>query len=422
MRRPVRRVSFVHVGRGVSRRRAPRIVCVTRLNLDAVAEHDRTRVQLRNEVWNALRGTAMRSAVDLEDKEQIRGRHLLQRDAQRESMANVLRDHEDELLEEFANGCDVDPASIRPRIIPVKTDDDALLFRYAALFWSVPVTGGYGRRTRFLVRDRQNDKLIGIFALSDPVYNLRVRDQAIGWRDQAKRSGLYRVLDASVVGAVQPYSQLLGGKLVALAAISKQTLGVVERKYRGTVTEIKQRSLTGTRPVLITTTSALGRSSLYNRLRRDERWFYRSIGWTEGYGHFELPKELFDRLVDLLDEAGHSEAKANQFGDGPSWKMRVIRLGLEYLGLPANMALFHGIPREVFVAPTAKNWREVLGGRTTRASWYADDLEELSSFYRERWAVPRAERMPAFRQFNRESLRLGHGSGVIDALTPLVLA
>ena len=39
------------------------------------------------------------------------------------------------------------------------------VFRYASLHWSVPVSQGYGRRTRFLVIDEQNEKLIGIFAL-----------------------------------------------------------------------------------------------------------------------------------------------------------------------------------------------------------------------------------------------------------------
>ncbi len=33
---------------------------------------------------------------------------------------------------------------------------------------------------RYLVYDRNNDKLIGIFALTDPVFNLRVRDAWIG--------------------------------------------------------------------------------------------------------------------------------------------------------------------------------------------------------------------------------------------------
>lgn len=44
--------------------------------------------------------------------------------------------------------------------------------------------------------------------------------------------------------------------------------------------------------------------------------------------------------------------------------------------------------------------------RAFRASWYGDDIEELSAFFRERWAIPRATRMPSFRDFNRTSIQL----------------
>ena len=50
------------------------------------------------------------------------------------------------------------------------------LFRAATLLWSVPVSRGYGRRMRYLVMDESNNKLIGLFALGDPVFNLKSRD------------------------------------------------------------------------------------------------------------------------------------------------------------------------------------------------------------------------------------------------------
>src|SRR5262249_41111946 len=69
-----------------------------------------------------------------------------------------------------------------------------------------------GRRLRYLVWDANNDKLIGIMALGDPVFNLKVRDELIGWdiKDRGKR--LVNVLDAYVLGAVPPYNMLLGGQ------------------------------------------------------------------------------------------------------------------------------------------------------------------------------------------------------------------
>ena len=57
-------------------------------------------------------------------------------------------------------------------------------------------------------------------------------------------------------------------------------------------------------PVLITTTSALGRSSIYNRLRFDGRHVFKSIGYTQGFGHFHFSDELFKEKRRLwADEA-----------------------------------------------------------------------------------------------------------------------
>ena len=101
-----------------------------------------------------------------------------------EKNARFVEQWEDKLLDHFANGAEVDPARIVPRIVPVQSAQEASLFRLASLHWSVPVSVGYGRRTRFLVYDDQNGKLMGIFALGDPVFNLAVRDRLIGWTSE----------------------------------------------------------------------------------------------------------------------------------------------------------------------------------------------------------------------------------------------
>src|ERR671933_745688 len=75
------------------------------------------------------------------------------------------------LLLRFASGAEVVPERITPRLVEVLPDsEDELLFRYASLHWSIPVSSGYGRRLRFLVVDESNDKLMGIIGLGDPVF------------------------------------------------------------------------------------------------------------------------------------------------------------------------------------------------------------------------------------------------------------
>jgi len=111
---------------------------------------------------------------------------------------------------------EIEIEKIMPRIEVVTTPKQSQLWQYATSFWSVPVTTGYGRRMRILVFDEQNSKLIGILGLSDPVIGLGVRDQFIGWNKDTRTEKLYHVLSAYVLGALPPYNQILGAKLIAL--------------------------------------------------------------------------------------------------------------------------------------------------------------------------------------------------------------
>ena len=72
-------------------------------------------------------------------------------------------------------------------------------------------------------------------------------------------------MDAFVLGAAPPYDLLLGGKLVALLATSREVQDLFHERYGNRVTLIGQRDPQA-QLALLTTTSALGRSSVYNRL------------------------------------------------------------------------------------------------------------------------------------------------------------
>lgn len=312
-------------------------------------------------------------------------------------------DHwEDRLIECFANGEEVQLESIRPRVVPVESERDAALFRFASLRWSVPVSAGYGRRTRFLVYDEANGKLMGIFALGDPVFNLAVRDRLIGWTVADRRQKLYSVFDAYVLGAIEPYRQLIGGKLIAACAAADETADYLVRKYTGQVTVI-DKATKDPRPVLVTTTSSLGRSSIYNRITFRGRRLFSSIGYTEGFGHFHFSDELFESLVCYLRRSG--DVRGHQFGDGPNWRIRTLRTGLQAIGLDGDL-LKHGIKREVYIAPRALGWRAYLRGETQYLQWLPLGIDDLASHWKERWALPRAQRDPSFRSHHRDSIRI----------------
>src|SRR4029079_5050801 len=102
------------------------------------------------------------------------------------------------------------PTRVMPRLELIDADTwQSDLFRLATFSWSVPVSAGFGRRLRYLVWDDSNSKLIGGIALGDHVFNLKVRDELIGWTVHDRSSRLVNLMDAYVLGAVPPYSHLL---------------------------------------------------------------------------------------------------------------------------------------------------------------------------------------------------------------------
>ncbi|TKB72444.1 MAG: DUF4338 domain-containing protein [Nitrospira sp.] len=154
-------------------------------------------------------------------KERIRELHETAVEHRIERAKEGLLRKETELLQHIALGNEIAPTKIYPRLVEVLPDsNEELLFRYASLHWSIPVSSGYGRRLRFLVVDEHNGKLIGLVGLGDPVYSLGPRDEWVGWTIADRRKRLRNVMDAFVLGAVPPYSFLLCGKLVAMLAAS----------------------------------------------------------------------------------------------------------------------------------------------------------------------------------------------------------
>lgn len=338
-------------------------------------------------------------------KDNIRELHTLAVAHRRERASPGLQRHESRLLQYIANGEELDPFKVQPRLVLVKPGTEhELLFRYASLHWSIPVSSGYGRRLRFLVFDNQNGKLIGLFGLGDPVYSLRARDELIGWDAEAKRHRLYHVMDAFVLGAVPPYSRLLCGKLVAMLALSNEVRRHFRAKYKGSVTLIrKQEHSTGL--VLLTTTSALGRSSTYNRLRIDQTEYWSSIGFTQGSGEFHFSNGVYGNIRAFVEEYCHPTAKTAAWGDGFRNKREVVKKCLATLGLPRDL-IYHGIQRQIFLASLAENGFAFLKGNESRIRFFDRPARALSEAFLARWLRPRAARIQDYKDFNRESYRL----------------
>lgn len=341
------------------------------------------------------------------DKATIRRLHQAAVDHRIERAERYTRRMEDDFLSHIANGDEIDPTAIEPQLVQVRRNsDEELLFRYVSLHWSIPVSSGYGRRLRYLVLDRHNGKLIGAFGLGDPVINLGVRDSWIGWNKAQRESQLHNVMEAFLIGAVPPYSHLLCGKLVASLIASNEVRRAFARKYGGqdARSRIRNRHLDG-RLVLVTTLSALGRSSIYNRLRHDGQTLYQPLGFTQGYGDFHFSNGLYSAISDHAKKWCSPTARKAEWGEGFRNRREVIKKTLVDLQLPTEW-VHHGIRREVFAVPLARRAREYLRGEVRNPHWFDRPAAELFESFRVRWLIPRAGRREDFKTYHREQYRL----------------
>lgn len=343
-------------------------------------------------------------APDMSSKDALRALHRQAVEHQRERSKPGLRRHENRLLAMVADGSELQPTHIRPRLVLVLPgSEDELLFRWARLHWSIPTSAGYGRRLRFLVMDEAHDRLMGIIGLADPVFGLAARDRWVGWDSATRRERLDQVMDAFVLGAIPPYNQLLAGKLVAMLTTSAEVQAAYRQRYGGVASVINGRDRR--EPLaMITTASALGRSSVYNRLRMGERKVATSVGFTMGSGDFQFANGLYDHLTTYAKLHCTPTAKNSKWGTGFRNRREVVKKALQHLGL-GEALLYHGVRREVFVFPVGENTAAALAhGEKLRP--YADTVTDIADFWKERWMIQRAIRREDYKSFRRESWRL----------------
>jgi hypothetical protein len=326
-------------------------------------------------------------------KTRVRQLHQVAVNHQIEQAKNRLGRIESHLLSRIASGSDVIPADISPRLIRVTRDsDDELLFRYASRHWSVPVSSGYGRRLRYIVVDDSNGKLIGLFGLADPVYALQARDRWIGWDRAHQRTNLRHVMDSFVLGAI------------AMLVASNEVRRAFKAQYSASSSVISQQPFDG-RLALITTTSALGRSSIYNRIKFNSRLLYESVGFTEGSGEFHFANGVYSEMLAYAGRHCDATAKQSEWGLGFRNRREVIKKCLAKIGLSSDL-IYHGVKREIFVIPLASNTQDFLSGKTAKPSPLNLPAKDVAAFFKERWLLPRSLRDQRYKEWTADMWRL----------------
>lgn len=341
------------------------------------------------------------------DKETIRQSMSVRRNEVIAKNRQWIDKHIEWARQNLANGYEALNSEIEPILEVCESQKQRDLFRIFRYYWSSPYSEYVGRRIRLIIRDGavKRRPVIGIAALGSPIIHIPERDQFIGWDTKTRTKNLVYLMDAYVLGAVPPYNLLLGGKLIAYILASNEIRKIYHEKYKNSITIIDKRQAKDL--VGIFTTSLYGRSSQYNRLKYKDRLLYQPIGETKGYGTLHLTDETLHYMRMLLQEKG--VIIGNRFGDGPSWRMRVIRAAGDILGFDADFLLNHSFKRKIYFVPLAKNTIEFLNGQAKKPDYYDYPMRDLVAFWRERWLKKRKTRLETVRkvmQFRPEDFTL----------------
>jgi Domain of unknown function (DUF4338) len=241
------------------------------------------------------------------------------------------------------------------------------------------------------------------------------------------------VMELITCGAVPPYRAVLGGKLVALLMLSRQVVADVEARYGDRVSIIA--SAMAGRPVsrpaklaLVTTSSlyeAYG-SSQYNRLKVETEkgaLAYRKVARTESFGTVQFAPDTVHALNEVARHSDSNRREVNNlFGEGTSPKMRLIRTGLEALGLDANSFLRHNSRRIIYGVPLCANTDDVVLRMSSRPRYLLPPGDEgtavLVEHWRERWLAGRITRPDVLETVRGEEFDRFRLSRETERLTP----
>jgi hypothetical protein len=115
---------------------------------------------------------------------------------------------------------------------------------------------------------------------------------------------------------------------------------------------------------------------------------WKFTGYTKGQSHIHITANgSWELIKQLVPENIFNTYK---FGNGPNWKIRILKHGLREIGFSENM-LSIGWKRGYYRCPLAENWQDFLIGNTDELIFKEYQESELVGYWYDRWILPRID-------------------------------
>ena len=359
---------------------------------------------LRNEIIEVMKSQGFLVNPHLrpmtKEKKTIRDIHHQKRIELIKTHKKFMLKNIDKAKKNSINGHELNPQKIELELIEVKPNSfEANLFLWWNLsWWSLPHDKPIGRQMKFLLWDKHHNAPFGLIGLQSPPLRSSARDRFLGIdaRENGYSSWINQSMYAQRVGALPPYNDLLGAKMVTLALTSNEIRECYEKKYSNT-TSLLERRVLPSRLLFTTTTSAYGKSSIYARIMYEGQAVSRFIGFTAGIGTFHVPETLYEKMLLFLEAEGVNVRRG--YGTGPSRKLELVTRAFNKLGIGSFTA--HNIKRGHYVFENVSNLQNVIH-KKEEPSWHNRPFKNMSEFWKERWCIPRSQRTQKWKQFSSE--------------------
>ena len=268
--------------------------------------------------------------------------------------------------------------SIEPIVEPVeqgnaKANEDWILTR--RLIHSMEFTPNPGRNLKFYVKDKSNNKVLGLICLGSDVTSLGVRDDMIGWtkENKFKEGKLNHTAIGTTICCVQPLGfNMLGGKLVAQMVTSKVVRDTWKKLYGQTL-------------VGISTTALYGIHSMYNGIPQ-----WKTLGETKGKISLKPDDSFYDTWHQWLKEHKTEDYKrvtTSKTGQPVTGiKQKIIQLIYKELGIK-RAKYEHGFKRGCYFANIYQNGKEFLRSEINEdqlviRNMFDRDIEYIDSWWK----------------------------------------